>query len=415
MSMPIAVQGLTKRFGTFEAVRDVSFTAPGGSITALLGPSGSGKSTVLRLLMRLYDPDEGVITVDGVDLRACSLASWRDQIGVVFQDSFLFDTTVWENIALGRPGATSEEILAAAQAAEVDTFVGALADGWETIVGEGGANLSGGQRQRVAIARALLRNPRVLLLDEATSALDPATERQINETIDRIAAGRTIIAVTHRLASISRFDQIYVVVDGCVAERGNHAALLRAGGTYAELWAEQTGAATAPAAPAFDPVATLRRVPFLANAPEPLLDSLVGLLEPLVLAEGDELDDASGLVLVVDGRAEVLVADPSGRPTAVAELRPGDAFGVAVALGAPPMSTLRALERTRVQLVARAELERLRPAMAVPSEPARGVHLPRLSLGGMRRPELAGGATSPPVVAAAPPAARLSGTYPRSS
>ena len=224
-----------------RALDDLDVCIRAGTRVAFVGPSGSGKSTVLRVLMRLYEPDEGAVLVDGVDIRSIGLSAWRDQLGVVFQDSFLFDASVRENIALGRRGASDAEIEAAAAAAEVDAFLPSLARGWDTLVGEGGGNLSGGQRQRVAIARALVRNPRLLLLDEATSALDPGTERQINETIERVSRGRTVIAVTHRLASITNYDRVFVVVDGTVAEQGTHDELLAAGGVYAGLWAEQTG------------------------------------------------------------------------------------------------------------------------------------------------------------------------------
>src|SRR5690606_31811713 len=188
-----------------------------------------------------YEPDEGRITVDGVDIATGQLDSWRSQLGVVFQDTFLFDGTIGENIALGKPGATQAEVLAAARAAEVDAFVADLPAGYDTPVGEGGAMLSGGQRQRVAIARALIRDPRLLLLDEATSALDPRTERQIVETLRTVGAGRTTVSITHRLASVVDYDVIFVLVDGEVVERGTHAELVAAGGTYARLLAEQGG------------------------------------------------------------------------------------------------------------------------------------------------------------------------------
>jgi len=214
---------------------------PAGSRVAFVGPSGSGKSTVLRLLMRLYDPDEGTIGIDGQDIGQVRLDSLRGQVGVVFQDTFLFNTTVRENIALGRPGASDAEVESAARMAEVDAFVADLPRGYDTPVGERGTQLSGGQRQRVAIARALIRNPRLLLLDEATSALDPRTERQIVTTLEKVSSGRTTVAITHRLTSVVDYDQIFVLVDGEIVERGTHRELLAARGAYARLWAEQTG------------------------------------------------------------------------------------------------------------------------------------------------------------------------------
>src|SRR5262249_53129864 len=159
----------------------------------------AGKSSVLQLLLRFYDPEEGSVTFDGRDLRTATVASLRNQVGVVFQDTFLFDTTIRENIALGRPGASDADVEAAAKAAEVHDFIMTLPRGYDTLVGERGGRLSGGQRQRLSIARALVRNPRVLVLDEATSALDPRTERLVADTLDRVGQGRTTISVTHRL------------------------------------------------------------------------------------------------------------------------------------------------------------------------------------------------------------------------
>jgi ATP-binding cassette subfamily B protein len=222
-------------------LRDVSVTIPAGSKVAFVGPSGSGKSTILRLLMRLYDPTEGTVRFDGVDLRDTTLASLRDQLGVVLQDPLLFNTTIHENIALGAEGASADAVLTAARGAEVDAFVGLLTSGYDTLVGDRGSMLSGGQRQRVSIARAIVRDPAVLLLDEATSALDPRTERQISATIERLGAGRTIVAITHRLTSVTEYDSIVVLAEGEVVEQGTHRELLGAGGLYAKLWAEQMG------------------------------------------------------------------------------------------------------------------------------------------------------------------------------
>ena len=227
--------------GDRPVLRGLDAAIIAGSRVAFVGPSGSGKTTLLRLLMRLYDPDVGTISVDGHDVREARVDSLRSQIGVVFQDTFLFNTTIRENIALGRPGASDAEVEAVARAAELDAFAAGLPLGYDEPVGEGGALLSGGQRQRVAIARALIRNPRLLLLDEATSALDPHTERQIVTTLNRVGVGRTTVAITHRLTSIVDYDEIFVLVDGELVEQGTHAQLRVAGGAYARLWAEQTG------------------------------------------------------------------------------------------------------------------------------------------------------------------------------
>lgn len=393
-----------------RALDDFDATIPVGSRVAVVGPSGSGKSTVLRLLMRLYEPDEGAILIDGVDLRSGSLRSWREQLGVVFQDSFLFDATLRENIALGRPGATDAEIQAAAAAAEVDGFVATLPRGWDTLVGEGGANLSGGQRQRVAIARALLRNPRLLLLDEATSALDPATERQINDTLRRIAVGRTVIAVTHRLASITDYDSILVVVDGRLAERGTHDQLIRRGGVYARLWAEQTGQPVPQPEP-IDLIAALRRMPFFVEAPATVIERAVAAMVPFAVEAGRSVDEGDGIMLVTAGRAEVVTVSAMGA-VASGELGPGDAFGVLAALGAPPTASLRALEPLDLMHLSSEALrviaatdpalaDRLRAApadapprsatrigratLARPKSPPRGAALPPPSTRGPRR------------------------------
>jgi ATP-binding cassette subfamily B protein len=203
-----------------------------------VGPSGSGKSTLLGLLLRLHDPTAGSVTVDGHDLRHVTQMSLRMQIGVVFQDSFLFDTTIRENIRLGKPEATDEEIEAAARDAGIHEVIVALPEGYDTRAGAGGASLSGGERQRVAIARALVRNPAILVLDEPASALDAQTEAAINRTLQQLAKGRTVIAVTHRLtASVS--DRILVFNSGRLVEEGHHADLLARGGSYADLWRAQ--------------------------------------------------------------------------------------------------------------------------------------------------------------------------------
>ena len=241
-----------------STLEDVSFVIPAGTRVAFVGPTGAGKSSVLQLIMRFYDVDDGAVLFDGHDARDVTLSSLRGQLGIVFQDTFLFDATLRENIAMGKPAATDAEIEAAARVAELHEFVETLPRGYNTLVGERGGRLSGGQRQRLAIARALLRDPRVLLLDEATSALDPRTERLISDTLERVGKGRTTIAVTHRLTSITGFDQIFVMSAGHLVERGTHAELVALAGVYAELWTEQTGGIAAVEAP-FDAISALRR------------------------------------------------------------------------------------------------------------------------------------------------------------
>ncbi|MFK7944105.1 MAG: ABC transporter ATP-binding protein [Paracoccaceae bacterium] len=228
-------------YGEVPALAGLSFTAQAGKVTALVGPSGAGKSTVLSILERFYDPTAGKVTIDGQDIAAVRLSSLRDHMALVTQETFLFDTTVAENIRLGRSDATDEDIEAAARQANAHEFILALEHGYETMVGEGGLNLSGGQRQRVAIARAMLRNAPVLLLDEATSALDAESEARVQEALERLMEGRTTIVIAHRLATIRRANQIAVLDKGRLVEQGTHDYLVEQDGLYARLAALQFG------------------------------------------------------------------------------------------------------------------------------------------------------------------------------
>ncbi|MEY4708057.1 MAG: hypothetical protein RJB58_1780 [Pseudomonadota bacterium] len=214
----------------------VNLDIPAGQKVALVGPSGAGKSTIFNLLLRFYDCDGGVIAIDGQDIRTVTLQSLRAAIGIVSQDAVLFDESVADNIALGKPGASREEIMAAAKNAAAHDFIMAMPDGYDTTVGEGGLKLSGGQRQRIAIARAMLRNAPILLLDEATSALDAESERQVQEALARLMKGRTTIVIAHRLSTVVDADRIYVLDNGGVAQSGTHAELMAANGLYANLY-----------------------------------------------------------------------------------------------------------------------------------------------------------------------------------
>jgi ATP-binding cassette subfamily B protein len=206
---------------------NLSFRIPRGSRAAIVGPSGSGKSTILNLILRLYEPVEGSVSVDGYDLREVTRESLHSQIAIVFQESFLFNATIRENIRLGRSGASDADVEAAARAAEIHDFIESLPLGYDTNAGERGSLMSGGQRQRIAIARALIRDPAILLLDEATSALDHATEAAILATLRRAAAGRTVISVTHRLSSAVDADMVLVMAGGELVEAGGHEILRR--------------------------------------------------------------------------------------------------------------------------------------------------------------------------------------------
>jgi ATP-binding cassette subfamily B protein len=222
-------------------VEDVDFAVEGGDTLALVGPTGAGKSTVLKLLLRLYDVDEGAVRVDGRDVREVTLPSLRQQVGYVGQDTFLFYGTVRENITYGTFDADEEAVVEAAEAAEAHEFITNLPDGYDTMVGERGVKLSGGQRQRISIARAVLKDPAILVLDEATSDVDTETEMLIQRSLDRLTADRTTFAIAHRLSTIKDADRILVLEDGRVVERGTHGDLLEEGGLYAHLWGVQAG------------------------------------------------------------------------------------------------------------------------------------------------------------------------------
>jgi len=225
---------------SYEAARpilhDVDFEIPAGRTVAVVGPSGAGKSTLARLLYRFYDVNAGRITIDGQDIRDVTQASLRQAIGIVPQDTVLFNDTVEYNIAYGRPGASRDEVVAAAQAARIHQFIASTPKGYDTVVGERGLKLSGGEKQRVAIARTLLKDPPVLIFDEATSALDSANERAIQDELRNAARNKTALVVAHRLSTVVDAHQILVMQHGRIVERGTHAQLLAAGGAYAEMW-----------------------------------------------------------------------------------------------------------------------------------------------------------------------------------
>jgi subfamily B ATP-binding cassette protein MsbA len=228
------------RYGEEGAALDgVTIEARRGETIALVGPSGGGKSTILNLIPRFYDVTSGAITIDGHDIRKVTLASLRDRIALVTQEPFLFDETIRDNIAYGRPGATDEEIERAARAAAAHDFITAMNDGYQSMGGEAGGRLSGGQRQRIAIARAFLKDAPILLLDEATSALDTESEAQVQAALERLMAGRTTIMIAHRLSTVQNADRIYVIDGGRVVETGDHAGLIAQGGLYARLAAAQ--------------------------------------------------------------------------------------------------------------------------------------------------------------------------------
>ncbi len=218
----IDMEGIGFRYGNRSVLRDFSLSIRPGEMIGLVGQSGSGKSTLINLICRFYDPAEGTVRIDGVDIRNLSLTDYRRHIGLVLQEPFLFFGTIADNIAYGKPDATREEIVAAARAAHAHDFILRLPQGYDSLVGERGQGLSGGERQRISIARALLINPRILILDEATSAVDTETEQEIQRALDNLVQGRTTIAIAHRLSTLQRADRLVVMEQGQLVEQGQH-------------------------------------------------------------------------------------------------------------------------------------------------------------------------------------------------
>lgn len=220
-------------------IKDISFRARKGEVVALVGPSGAGKTTLINLIPRFYDPAEGTVSIDGIDIRDYKLDDLRKHIALVLQDNVLFSGTIAENLLYGRPDASMEEMITAAEAANAHEFINQFRDGYDTVIGERGMRLSGGQKQRLAIARALLKAPKILILDEATSALDSESEAMVTEALERLMAGRTTFIIAHRLATVVRADQILVIDNGEIVQRGSHGELLREGGLYRKLYEQQ--------------------------------------------------------------------------------------------------------------------------------------------------------------------------------
>ncbi|HEY3384616.1 MAG TPA: ATP-binding cassette domain-containing protein [Vicinamibacterales bacterium] len=362
---PLALEGVTFGYVADRPVlTDVTMSVAPGERVALVGPSGSGKSTVLQLLLRFYDPQRGHVTTDGHDLRDVTLDSLHGQMAAVFQESFLFAGTIRENIGLGKLGAGFEEIRAAARAAEIDEVIASLPEGYDTPVGELGGRLSGGQRQRVALARAMLRDPAVLLLDEATSALDPATEAAINATLDRLAAGRMVVLVTHRLASARSADRIIVLDGGRVIESGTHDELLARGGLYHGLWQKQSGIEISPdGRDGHIGPARLAGVPLLAGLDAGSLEALARRFV-FVRHEAGEIVVREGEVgdrfyVVARGKAEAFVTAGQAEKR-LTVLSDGDFFGeLALLLDAPRTATVRALQPSSFLSLAKRDFDDL--------------------------------------------------------
>ena len=346
-------------------LRNVGMNLSAGSRIAFVGHSGCGKSTNLNLIMRFYDPQAGRVTFDGMDLRDAQLDSLYDQVGIVFQESFLFNTTIRENIRLGKLDATDAEVEAAAQAAELHDIVVQLRDGYDTVVGERGGRLSGGQRQRVAIARALIRNPSLLILDEATSALDPGTEAAINETIERVSVGRTVISVTHRLQSVVNYDQIFVFKNGRVIEHGSHQMLLSFAGNYAEMWRRQNGTTMSPDGDfKVTDTSILRDVPLFKDLDKTYLQNIAGMFSTeyipagrTVITEGDE---GTRFYIIVRGKVAVKAANGEAGEVSVATLDDGDYFGeISLLANIPTTATVTTLTPSIFITLQREQLNKL--------------------------------------------------------
>ena len=334
----------------------VNLTIPCGASVAFVGPSGSGKSTILTLVMRFYDPVSGAVTIDGRELTSVTQHSLRAQTGVVFQDNFLLNTSIRENIRIANPAATPQQIEQAARQAGMHEFIAALPEGYDTVVAQG--RLSGGQRQRLGIARALLRDPRILILDEATSALDSATEAKINSTIERVSKGRTVLSVTHRLGSAVKADRIFFLDKGRVVEQGTHTELLALDGAYAHLWGKQSGfAIDAADGRARVTPERLRGIPILAGVDGGILAELARSFQTEVCSEGQfvfhEGDAGDKFYVLVRGTLEVLKLTAGGAARRVGVLQDGDVFGEqALLMKAPRSAAVRSIAESTLLVLA---------------------------------------------------------------
>lgn len=335
--------------GQASQLQNLNLTIPAGRNVAIVGPSGSGKSTLLTLLMRGREVTSGAILYDGVDIRNIKRTSLQQQIGVVFQETYLFETTIRENIRMAKPDATDEEVEKAARLAEIHDSIMQLPNQYETEVGEAGGRLSGGQRQRIAIARAIIRNPAILLLDEATSALDPGAEAAINTTLQRLGRARTVITVTHRLSAIAHADYIVVLQGGQLVEAGAHAMLLQRQGLYAQLWHKQSGFEISDdGRMAKVHAAYLRQIALFATLDMAVLNTIANRFNTqyvnrgqIVVQQGDAGDR---FYLIARGQVEVLVRNTQGVEQKIDTMSDGDHFGeTALVQDAPRNATIRTL------------------------------------------------------------------------
>lgn len=332
-------------------LKEVSLHIPAGSTAAFVGSSGSGKSTMVQLLLGFYEPDKGHIQINNASLDALNRATYRDRIGVVFQDNFLFHGTLLENIRLSKPDATREEIMEAAKKAEIHDTIMSFPDGYDTMVLDEGSNFSGGQRQRLAIARAILRDPSLLLLDEATSALDPISEASINQTFEELSHNRTVVTVTHRLASITGADQIFVFDQGKLVDSGSHVQMLERGGFYKMLWEKQSGLSISDGGQdaTINPE-RLSLLPFFRGVDTEVLKEITHLFNTETFSAGQavihEGEPGEKFYLIARGRVAITKASPdveSGQ-IRLAVLEDGDHFGeIALLEDVPRTATVTAI------------------------------------------------------------------------
>ncbi len=364
-SREIALNGVKFGYGGNKLILDdVSMTIPVQTKVVFVGPSGCGKSTVLNLLMRFYDPEEGSVCFDGADIRGVIKNSLRSHISMVLQDNFLYNTSIRENIRMGKRNASDAAVEEAAKLAEIHDIIQAMPEGYDTLVGEGGGRLSGGQRQRVAIARAIIANPALLLLDEATSALDPGTATSITQALARIAEGRTVIAVTHRLESAAAADLVFVFDEGRLVEQGHHEQLLQDNGLYARLWRKQTGFSIDQKGNAEVEVTRLRDIPIFNKLDDTLLTRVAHLFstehyvpDRVVIHEGDL---GNRFYIVVRGQVALSRRLPEGGSEQFQVLEDGDYFGsVALLRKVPRMATARTLSDCTLLSLADQHFQRL--------------------------------------------------------
>lgn len=329
-------------------LRHVSLQIAAGSYVAFIGTSGSGKSTALQLLSRFYDPKQGSVSINDYDIRTLSEASLRRHSTLVTQDTFLFNTTIRDNLLLDS-GASEDEMIEAAKQANIHDVIASWPYGYDTQVHHEGGSLSGGERQRLSIARALLRKPNILLLDEVTSALDPATEADINQLVDRLRSEKTIISVTHRLSSVKNADCIYVFHDGRIVDSGTHHELLHKSNLYRSLWDKQVGFnLSLDGLYATVDMDRLAKLPFFEGIAPPLLKNIAMLFTTETCKEGENVvnegDEGNKFHIIVRGKFEIIKRMPDGGERRVAVLQDGDHFGeIALLHNVPRNATVRAM------------------------------------------------------------------------